>query len=161
MRRRESGDADSVFFLSPLLALAPHSHPPHHTTPHYTHTHQTDQIKSPVPFFAISQALSTLFRQILSEPTPKLLLWRRRISHALAKEGHVLADVLPTLENVFEPGWIDTLPPVPLLGAEESVRRFRDCVLRVLKVFAREGRPLVLVFGAGFFSFWEARSDLV
>ncbi|ORY92797.1 hypothetical protein BCR35DRAFT_311761 [Leucosporidium creatinivorum] len=105
-----------------------------------------DQIKSPVPFFAISQALSNLFRQILSEPTPKLILWRRRISHALGKEGHVLADVLPTLENVFEPGWMDTLPPVPVLGAKESEERFRDCVLRVLKVFAREGRPLVLVF---------------
>ncbi|GJN88386.1 hypothetical protein Rhopal_001352-T1 [Rhodotorula paludigena] len=105
-----------------------------------------DQIKSPVPFFAITQALSGLFRQLLSEPEAQLAVWRRRLSRALGKEGRVLADMLPSLEQVFEPGWLDEQPPVPQLAPQESTERFQQLVQRVLKAFARSGKPLVVVF---------------
>ncbi|GAA5868990.1 hypothetical protein JCM8547_003243 [Rhodosporidiobolus lusitaniae] len=105
-----------------------------------------DQIKSPVPFFAITQALSGLFRHLLSEPSAQLAIWRRRLSRALGKEARVLADVLPSLEHVFERGWIEEQPQVPVLGAQESEERFQSLVQRVLRTFARAGKPLVVVF---------------
>lgn len=107
----------------------------------------SDQIKSPVPFFAISQALSGLSRQLLAESENELVVWRRRLSKVLAKEGRVLAEVLPALEHVFQPGWLDSLPPIIVLGPAESEKRFQDLVQRVLRVFARGGRPLVIMFG--------------
>ncbi|KAM0752526.1 hypothetical protein T439DRAFT_379572 [Meredithblackwellia eburnea MCA 4105] len=116
-----------------------------------------DQIKSPVPFFAISQALSGLFRQLLSEPEPLLVIWRRRITKALDKEGRVLAEVLPAIENIFQAGWVDTLPQIVSLGAAESEKRFQALVLRVLKVFGRHGKPLVLMFDD---LQWSTPSDL-
>lgn len=105
-----------------------------------------DQIKSPVPFFAISQALTGLFRQILSESEPQLVIWRQRLSTALGKEGRILFDVLPTLENLFKNNWVKTLPPVTQLGPTESEERFQGVVRRVLRVFARSGSPLVIFF---------------
>ncbi|KAK4056866.1 hypothetical protein OIO90_002116 [Microbotryomycetes sp. JL221] len=105
-----------------------------------------DQIKSPVPFYAITQALSSLLRQILSEPEAKLVSWRRRLERALGKEGRVLADLMPSLETVFKSGWIESLPPVVPLGATESEERFQSVVQRVFQIFARPGKPLVLVF---------------
>ncbi|GAA5944373.1 hypothetical protein JCM1841_000753, partial [Sporobolomyces salmonicolor] len=105
-----------------------------------------DQIKSPVPFFTITQALSGLFRQLLSEPEAQLAVWRKRLQRGLGKEGRVLADVLPTLENVFEAGWHDRQPAVPVLSAQESEERFQSLVQKVLRIFARAGKPLVVLF---------------
>ncbi|GAA5908410.1 hypothetical protein JCM6882_007929 [Rhodosporidiobolus microsporus] len=105
-----------------------------------------DQIKSPVPFFAITQALSGLFRHLLSEPETSLSVWRRRLSRALGKEARVLADVLPSLEHVFEHGWLDEQPAVPVLSAQESEERFQGLVQKVLRTFARVGKPLAVVF---------------
>ncbi|KAM0787699.1 hypothetical protein ACM66B_003759 [Microbotryomycetes sp. NB124-2] len=116
-----------------------------------------DQIKSPVPFYAITQALSNLLRQILSEPEAKLIHWRHRIETALGKEGRVLAELLPSLETVFKPGWMESLPPVVPLGAAESEERFQSIVQRVLQIFARPGKPLVLVFDD---LQWSTPSDL-
>ncbi|KAK4047734.1 hypothetical protein OIV83_005242 [Microbotryomycetes sp. JL201] len=116
-----------------------------------------DQIKSPVPFYAITQALSNLLRQILSEPEAKLIEWRRRLDSALGKEGRVLAELLPSLETVFPPGWMESLPPVVPLGAVESEERFQSVVQQVLQVFAQSGRPLVLVFDD---LQWSMPSDL-
>lgn len=104
-----------------------------------------------MPFFAISQAFSGLLRQLLSVPESDLVIWRRRLSKALGKDARVLADVLPTLEHLFPPGWIDALPQVVALGAAESEDRFQTVVQRVLRIFARLGKPLVIVFGMSFF----------
>lgn len=59
----------------------------------------------------------------------------------------MLTDVLATLENVFGSGWIDTLPPLVPLGAQESEERFQSVVQSVMRCFARYNKPLVLVFG--------------
>lgn len=112
-----------------------------------------DQIVSPVPDFALSQALSSCLRQILSESEAQLVVWRRRLAKALRREGRILADVLPILENVFEPGWLDTLPPIVPLGSAESENRFQNIVRRVLRTFARAGKPLVVVFGTSPFDY--------
>lgn len=109
-----------------------------------------DQIKSAVPFFAITQSLSGLFRQLLSESAAQLTVWRRRLSRALGKEARILADVLPSLEHVFERGWMQEQPAVPVLSPHESNERFQSLVQKVLRAFARAGKPLVVVFGASF-----------
>ena len=107
-----------------------------------------DQIKSAVPFFAITQSLSGLFRQLLSESAAQLAVWRRRLSRVLGKEARILADVLPSLEHVFERGWLAEQPVVPVLSPQESNERFLGVVQKVLRAFARAGKPLVVVFGA-------------
>ncbi|GAA5970007.1 hypothetical protein JCM11641_000231 [Rhodosporidiobolus odoratus] len=112
----------------------------------YFTTVKFDQIKSPVPFFAITQALSGLFRQLLAEPEASLSLWRRRLSRALGKEARVLAEVLPSLEHLYERGWLESQPHLPVLGAAEGAQRFQSLVQGVLRTFARAGKPLVIVF---------------
>ncbi|GAA5903955.1 uncharacterized protein JCM6883_002039 [Sporobolomyces salmoneus] len=116
-----------------------------------------DQIKSPVPFFAITQSLNGLFRQLLSEPEARLAVWRRRLQRAVGKEGRVLADVLPSLENVFEPGWLESQPTVATIGAQESEERFQNLVQKVLRIFARADKPLVVLFDD---LQWSSPSDL-
>ncbi|SCV74352.1 BQ2448_6784 [Microbotryum intermedium] len=116
-----------------------------------------DQYKSPVPFFAIVQSLSGLLRQVLAEPEASLLRWRKRIHAALGKEGRALADLLPALELIFEPGWLETLPPLVPLGAAESEQRFQGLVRSILRTFARPGRPLVIVFDD---LQWSSPSDI-
>ncbi|BGP22990.1 hypothetical protein JCM10295v2_001881 [Rhodotorula toruloides] len=115
------------------------------TRGHFTSV-KFDQIKSPVPFFAITQSLSGLFRQLLSEPEARLAVWRRRLTRALGKEARVIAEVLPILEQLFEPGWLERQPQVPVLNPQESEERFRGVVQKVLRAFARAGKPLVVVF---------------
>ncbi|BGP60434.1 hypothetical protein NBRC10512_004439 [Rhodotorula toruloides] len=127
------------------------------TRGHFTSV-KFDQIKSPVPFFAITQSLSGLFRQLLSEPEAQLAVWRRRLTRALGKEARVIADVLPTLEQLFEPGWLEKQPQVPVLNPQESEERFRGVVQKVLRAFARAGKPLVVVFDD---LQWSTLSDLV
>lgn len=108
----------------------------------------TDQIKSPVPLFAVTQALSGLVRQLLSEPEVQLVAWRRRLSRAVGTEGRILADTLPFVEQLFEPGWLAKQPEVPVLSPQESEERIKSLVQRLLRAFSRAGKPLVLVFGA-------------
>lgn len=116
-----------------------------------------DQIKSPVPFFSICQALTGLFRQLISESEPQLIVWRKRLSTALGKEGRILFEVIPTLENVFKNGWAKSLPPVVQLGPTESEERFQGIVRRVLRSFARPGSPLVIFFDD---LQWSTTSDI-
>ncbi|GAA5822059.1 hypothetical protein JCM3770_002264, partial [Rhodotorula araucariae] len=123
---------------------------------HFTNV-KFDQIKSPVPFFAITQSLSGLFRQLLSESEAQLVVWRRRLSRALGKEARVLADVLPTLEHIFERDWLAEQPAAPVLSPQESNERFQSLVLKVLRAFARAGKPLVVVFDD---LQWSTTSDL-
>lgn len=108
----------------------------------------TDQIKSPVPLFAVTQALSGLVRQLLSEPEVQLVAWRRRLSRAVGTEGRILADTLPFVEQLFEPGWLAKQPEVPVLSPQESEERIKTLMQRLLRAFSRAGKPLVLVFGA-------------
>jgi len=115
------------------------------------------EIKSPVPFFAITQALNGLFRQLLSEPEARLAVWRRRLQRGLGKEGRVLADMLPALENVFERGWLDSQPAVAVLGAHESEDRFQTLVQKVLRIFARADKPLIVLFDD---LQWSTTSDI-
>ncbi|GAA5989125.1 hypothetical protein JCM10908_001168 [Rhodotorula pacifica] len=105
-----------------------------------------DQIKSPVPFFAVTQALSGLFRQLLAAPEVQLVVWRRRLSRAIASEGRILFDILPFVEQLFEPGWLAEQPAVPVLSPQESEERMRVLMQRLLRAFSRAGKPLVLVF---------------
>lgn len=123
---------------------------------HFTNV-KFDQIKSPVPFFAITQALNGLFRQLLSEPEARLVVWRRRLQRAVGKEGRVLADVLPSVENVFDRGWLDNQPPVATIGAQESEERFQNLVQKVLRIFARADKPLIVLFDD---LQWSTSSDL-
>ncbi|GAA6060973.1 hypothetical protein JCM10212_006555 [Sporobolomyces blumeae] len=117
-----------------------------------------DQIKSPVPFFAITQALSGLFRQLLSEPEARLAVWRRRLQKAMAKEARILVDVLPSVEQIFEPGWLEAQPAIPhVTSAQENEERFQSLVQRVLRMFSRAGKPLVIVFDD---LQWSTPSDL-
>lgn len=54
--------------------------------------------------------------------------------------------MLPALENVFERGWLDSQPAVAVLGAHESEERFQTLVQKVLRIFARADKPLIVLF---------------
>lgn len=87
-----------------------------------------DQIKSSIPFTSLYQALSELIRHILTEPPSALAVWRKRITDALGGDAKIVADVIPNLQVVFGPGWLEGLPQPIALGPSESETRFKRLV---------------------------------
>jgi predicted ATPase/signal transduction histidine kinase len=100
---------------------------------------ECDALRRSEPYFALVAALRDLLQQILAEPEQSLAEWRASIATAVAPHGKVLTDVLPVLELILGPQ-----PDVPALGPAASADRFFAVFQRLLRVFARDGSPLVL-----------------
>ncbi len=92
-----------------------------------------------IPYKALLQAFQELFRQILRESDNALRAWREELLAAVGGNGRVLIDVIPELELI-----IGAQPSVPDLPPTESSNRFRSLFRSLIRVIAREDRPLVL-----------------
>jgi predicted ATPase/serine phosphatase RsbU (regulator of sigma subunit) len=98
-----------------------------------------DHLSRGVPYSAIAQALSELVQGLLMQPPAQLTDHRQRLLEALATNGQVIIDLVPTLELV-----IGKQEPAPALGAVEAQRRLEALFASFLGTFARHDRPLVL-----------------
>jgi predicted ATPase len=98
-----------------------------------------DQHKRNIPYVTISQAFRDLVRQILTERTSQIELWRKRILDALGLNAQLVVDIVPQLEEL-----IGKQPPVPELPINQATIRFNTVFRSFLGVFAKREHPVVL-----------------
>jgi predicted ATPase/serine phosphatase RsbU (regulator of sigma subunit)/tRNA A-37 threonylcarbamoyl transferase component Bud32 len=98
-----------------------------------------DQFSRNIPYSAMAQAFRGLMKQLLTESSERLVVWRNDILKALGTNGQVLIDFIPELEQI-----IGEQQPVPHLGTEENQNRFNYLSLQFVQLFARKKHPLVL-----------------
>ena len=98
-----------------------------------------DQHKRNIPYVTIGQAFRDLLRQILTERTSQIELWRKRIIEALGPNAQLVIDIIPQLEEL-----IGKQPPVAELPISDAQSRFKVVFRSFLSVFAKREHPLVL-----------------
>ncbi len=98
-----------------------------------------DQFQRDIPYSAIIEAFGSLMRQLLTESSTLLALWRERLLAALGQHGHIIVDIIPELELIIGPQ-----PELPVLGPTESQNRFNLIFQRFIQVFTQPEHPLVL-----------------
>src|SRR5262249_3483804 len=74
-----------------------------------------DRHQRDAPYFGLTRAFAELVRQLLGETEERLKAWRRQMLDALDGNGHLLLDLVPSLELV-----IGAQPPVPQLASTEA-----------------------------------------
>jgi diguanylate cyclase (GGDEF)-like protein/PAS domain S-box-containing protein len=98
-----------------------------------------DQFKRNIPYAALIQAFQELIRQLLTESSERISIWRAKLLKALSANSQVIIDVIPEVERIIEPQ-----PAVPELGASESQNRFNRVFRQFIHVFCQLEHPLVL-----------------
>ena len=98
-----------------------------------------DQFKRNIPYTSLIQAFQDLIRQMLTENSEKIALWKEKLSNAFGPNGQVMIDVIPEVELI-----VGKQPPVPQLGPTESQNRFNRVFKQFIHVFSQREHPLVL-----------------
>lgn len=98
-----------------------------------------DQHKRNIPYITIGQAFRDLIRQILTERTSQIELWKKRVIEALGPNAQIIIDIIPQLEEL-----IGKQPPPPELPVQQARDRFNAVFRSFLSVFAKREHPLVL-----------------
>ncbi|MEZ2240857.1 AAA family ATPase [Microcoleus sp.] len=98
-----------------------------------------DQFKRNIPYASLIQAFQSLLRQLLTENSEKIVVWREKLLTALGQNGSIIIDVIPEVELI-----IGCQPEVPQLSSSESQNRFNRVFQQFLKVFCQPFHPLVI-----------------
>ncbi|MEG4030223.1 MULTISPECIES: AAA family ATPase [unclassified Microcoleus] len=98
-----------------------------------------DQFKKNIPYAALIQAFQELIRQLLTENSENIEIWKEQLVEALGQNGRVIIDVIPEVELIM-----GEQPEVPELGSTESQNRFNRVYKQFIHVFTKPEHPLVL-----------------
>ncbi|MEG4801523.1 AAA family ATPase [Microcoleus sp. ARI1-B5] len=98
-----------------------------------------DQFKRNIPYAALIQAFQELVRQLLTESSEQIAVWKEKLLKALDNNGQVIIDVIPEVELI-----IGKQPEVPQLGSSESQNRFNRVFQQFIRVFCQPEHPLVI-----------------
>ena len=98
-----------------------------------------DQFKRNIPYGALIQAFEGLIRQVLTESSDQINLWKHKILKDLGQNTRVIIDVIPELELI-----VGEQPEVSKLGPSESQNRFNLAFKQFIHVFTQKAHPLVL-----------------
>ncbi len=98
-----------------------------------------DQFKRNIPYAALIQAFKELIRQLLTESSQQIEVWKAELLDALSPNGQVIIEVIPEVELI-----IGKQPEVPQLGPSESQNRFNRVFQQFVNVFCQPEHPLVL-----------------
>ncbi|NQE35807.1 trifunctional serine/threonine-protein kinase/ATP-binding protein/sensor histidine kinase [Microcoleus asticus] len=98
-----------------------------------------DQFKKNIPYAALIQAFQELIRQLLTENSENIGIWKEQLVKALGQNGRVIIDVIPEVELIM-----GEQPEVPKLGPTESQNRFNRVYKQFIHVFTKPEHPLVL-----------------
>ncbi|MCP4138270.1 MAG: AAA family ATPase [bacterium] len=98
-----------------------------------------DQFRRDIPYSALIQAFQGLVEQILTESEENIRAWSEAFKEALAPNGKILCEVIPSIEII-----IGKQPPVPEPGPEESQNRFNIVFINFVNALVKKNRPIVL-----------------
>jgi len=98
-----------------------------------------DQFKRNIPYASMIQAFQELMRQLLTESSEKIAIWKTKLLEALGSNGSVIINVIPEVELI-----IGFQPDVPQLGPSESQNRFNRVFQQFIHVFTKPEHPLVV-----------------
>ncbi|MBD1827522.1 AAA family ATPase [Microcoleus vaginatus GB1-A2] len=98
-----------------------------------------DQFQRNIPYSAIVSAFRELVRQLLTETSEQLHLWRDKLVSALGANGQIIIDVIPEIELI-----LGKQPAVLELAATESQNRFNLVFQNFIHVFCQQEHPLVI-----------------
>ncbi|HEY9298755.1 MAG TPA: AAA family ATPase [Phormidium sp.] len=98
-----------------------------------------DQFKKNIPYSALIQAFQELIRQLLTENSEDIEIWKEQLVKVLSPNGRVIIDVIPEVELIM-----GAQPEVPQLGQTESQNRFNRVYKQFIRVFTKPEHPLVL-----------------
>ncbi|MBW4680444.1 MAG: AAA family ATPase [Microcoleus vaginatus WJT46-NPBG5] len=97
-----------------------------------------DQFKRNIPYAALIQAFQELIRQLLTESSEKIAIWKENLLEALGQQGNVIIEVIPEVELI-----VGKQPELAQLGAAESQNRFNRVFQQFIHVFCQFEHPLV------------------
>ncbi|MGB7443381.1 MAG: AAA family ATPase [Coleofasciculaceae cyanobacterium] len=98
-----------------------------------------DQFQRNIPYSAVVSAFAGLMRQLLTESSSQLNLWREKLLAAFSSNGQVIIEVIPEVELI-----IGKQPPVPELSPAESQNRFNLVFQNFIRAFCAKEHPLVI-----------------
>jgi len=98
-----------------------------------------DQFQRNIPYSAIVSAFRELVRQLLTETSEQLHVWRDQLLSALGANGQIIIDVIPEIELI-----IGKQPALLELAATESQNRFNLVFQNFIQVFCQQEHPLVI-----------------
>lgn len=98
-----------------------------------------DQFKRDIPFSSWVQAFQDLMRQLLSESSAQLEVWKAKILAALGENAQVMIDVIPELEKI-----IGKQPDIAELEGSAAQNRFNLIFQKFILVFTTKEHPLVI-----------------
>ncbi|MEG4015491.1 MULTISPECIES: trifunctional serine/threonine-protein kinase/ATP-binding protein/sensor histidine kinase [unclassified Microcoleus] len=98
-----------------------------------------DQFNRNIPYASLIEAFQSLMRQLLTENSEKIAVWREKLLTALGQNGSLIIDVIPEVELIVGPQ-----PEVPQLSSSESQNRFNRVFQQFFRVFCQPSHPLVL-----------------
>lgn len=105
----------------------------------YYITGKFDQLQGYIPFAPFIQAFGTLIRQLLTESSDSLAMWKKRLLRALGRNGAVITKVIPEVELV-----VGSQPPVETLQLWETHNRFMMVFRNFILAFTQKDHPLVI-----------------
>ena len=98
-----------------------------------------DQYQRDVPYSALAYAFKGFCGQVLAESREAVDVWKGRILRAVGKNGQVLIDVVPEIENILGPQ-----PAVPVVDPQVAKNRFNQVLLSFFEELCSAEEPLVL-----------------
>jgi PAS domain S-box-containing protein len=98
-----------------------------------------EQYQTNIPYFAIIQAFDQFCNYLLTETREDLSKWQNKILTAIGKNGQLLIDVIPKLEQI-----IGFQPPLPQVGIKEQENRFNLVVQNFITAISNPNHPLIL-----------------
>lgn len=99
-----------------------------------------DESRHDIPYSAFLECMDQLVHQLLTQSRADVDRWRTRITDAVGKDGRVLIEVLPELEDLIGP-----CPEVPLLTPQAAERRFNHAMSRFFRAFGADATPFVIL----------------
>jgi serine/threonine protein kinase len=101
-----------------------------------------DQFKRDIPYSALSEALTSLLIQLMSEGEVRRAVWKQKALDALQNEGQVLIDLVPMLESL-----LGKQPPVGQLEPKENQVRVLYLLKDLLCALANKEHTIGVVLG--------------
>ncbi|MDM8516495.1 AAA family ATPase [Desulfobacterales bacterium HSG16] len=98
-----------------------------------------DQLQRDIPYSALAKAFRDLVRQLLTESSDRLAVWRKRLQKALGENGKIITEMIPEVEQI-----IGVQPEVSKLPSSEARNRFNMIFSRFIRVFCSHKHPLAI-----------------